>query len=573
MNCKKYLLIAIALFASTLAVIAQSDEIKRKYITPTRIIWQSDTNGAQLKNTESLLKSGIHQADLFGSGYCELENTESEKAGIILDFGKEIQGGIQIVTAGFPGKEPINVRLRFGESVSETMSDVGKDGATNDHAIRDFTTILPWMGKTDLGSTGFRFVRIDLLDNNRKLFIKEVSAISELRDIPYLGSFECDDDELNNIWQTGAYTVHLNMQEYLWDGVKRDRLVWVGDMHPEVMTINSVFGYNEVVPKSLDYIRDVTPSSQWMNGISSYSMWWVLIHYDWYMAQGDLEYLQNQKTYLSELLKNMCSKVDENGNEHLDGTRFLDWPSSNDPKTIDAGYQALLFKTLKAGTFLAERLNDKSTSKLCIQTLERMRKGEIKKSESKQGAALLSIAELLDAEKAGEIISKEKAKDFSTFYGYYMLEALAKAGNYSGAIEIIKEYWGGMLQLGATSFWEDFNIGWMENAGRIDEVPTEGKVDVHRKYGDYCYKGLRHSFCHGWASGPTAWLSSHVLGVKILEPGCEAVEINPHLGNLKWVKGTFPTPKGLIEIEHFKNENGEITTTVKAPEGIKIIKN
>ena len=52
------------------------------------------------------------------------------------------------------------------------------------------------------------------------------------------------------------------MQEYLWDGNKRDRLVWLGDMHPEVMTVNTVFGYNEVVPKSLDLIRDVTPLSR-----------------------------------------------------------------------------------------------------------------------------------------------------------------------------------------------------------------------------------------------------------------------------------------------------------------------
>jgi alpha-L-rhamnosidase len=41
----------------------------------------------------------------------------------------------------------------------------------------------------------------------------------------------------------GADTVHLCMQDYLWDGIKRDRLVWIGDMHPEVSTINAVFGF------------------------------------------------------------------------------------------------------------------------------------------------------------------------------------------------------------------------------------------------------------------------------------------------------------------------------------------
>lgn len=58
----------------------------------------------------------------------------------------------------------------------------------------------------------------------------------------------------------------------------------------------------------------------------------------------------------------------------------------------------------------------------------------------------------------------------------------------------------------------------MKNAGRIDELPNEGKAYVHCTYGGYCYKQLRHSFCHGWASGPTSWLTEYVLGVQVLIP-------------------------------------------------------
>lgn len=57
-------------------------------------------------------------------------------------------------------------------------------------------------------------MRIDLLDDSVELQLKEVRAISTFRDIPYKGSFRCNDERLNDIWQTGAYTVHLNMQEY-----------------------------------------------------------------------------------------------------------------------------------------------------------------------------------------------------------------------------------------------------------------------------------------------------------------------------------------------------------------------
>ena len=99
------------------------------------------------------------------------------------------------------------------------------------------------------------------------------------------------------------------------------------------------------------------------------------------------------------------------------------------------------------------------------------------------------------------------AQRMSTFYGYYVLQARAKAGDYQGCLDCIRQYWGAMLDLGATTFWEDFDLEWTANAARIDELVPPGKKDIHGDFGNYCYKGFRHSLCHGWASGPTAWLS------------------------------------------------------------------
>ncbi|KJF43499.1 alpha-L-rhamnosidase-related protein [Draconibacterium sediminis] len=549
------------------------DSRVRDYITPAAIVWKSDTTGEYIKNAENLLNSGNGQADLSKTNLCILKNSKEHHASIIFDFGKEIHGGLQIVTDMFPNKLGEKVHLRFGESLSETISEVIPEAgaATNEHAMRDFEITLPWLGKLDIGNTGFRFVRIDLLSNNAQLNLKEFNGIFIYRDIPYLGSFTCNDSLLNRIWQTGAYTVHLNMQEYLWDGIKRDRLVWVGDLHPEIKTINSVFGYNEVVPKSLDLIRDITPVEEWMNGITSYSMWWVIIHKDWYLNNGDLEYLKQQREYLLALLEKFASMVGEDGKEQLTGRRFLDWPSSPYPEAIDAGYHALLKMTLEAGVLLSFELEEDETAKLCQNKAALMEKVVPDHVDSKQAAALLALANSISEKEANAVIEKDGAQRFSTFYGYYMLLAMAKADNYSGALEIIKAYWGGMLQLGATTFWEDFNIEWMENAGRIDEMPKEGSVDVHATYGDYCYQGLRHSFCHGWASGPTAWLSEHVLGIKVLEPGCKKIAIEPNLGNLQWVEGTYPTPQGLIKVRHEKQANGKIISDLTVPAGIEVV--
>ena len=543
------------------------------YFPPTRIVWQEATGGSSIEGLENLLLQGNGQAELVRGKVAKIKTGADGQASFLLDFGRELQGGIQFVTGQSSQKE-IEVRVRFGESVSEAMCEITlENGATNDHAIRDLHLTLPWLGVAEIGNSGYRFARIDVESKNVQLLLKEVRATFGYRDIPYLGSFRSSNERLNKIWMTGAYTVHLNMQEYIWDGVKRDRLVWIGDLHPELMTVNTVFGYNEVIPKSLDLIRDTTPVPDWMNGISSYSIWWLLIHKDWYLYQGNLDYLKEQKKYMTTLLNHLMTKIDDKGKETLDGNRFLDWPSSPNVKGVDAGLQALMVMAMDAGEKMALAMDDKDLANRCKKASKRLLKYVPDHNLSKQGAALMALAGLMKAEEADkEVLSVGGAKNFSTFYGYYMLEAMAKAGNYQGAMDIISEYWGAMLDLGATTFWEDFNIDWTRNAARIDELVPEGKVDVHRTYGDYCYKGFRHSLCHGWASGPTAWLSRYVLGVQVLEPGCKKVKIEPHLGNLEWVEGMFPTPMGVIVIKHTKGANGKIVSDIQAPDGVEIIR-
>ncbi len=548
-------------------VLRYGGERVQVFLPPVRIVWQNDST--LMPGIEYLLRPGNGQADLSGRELCRL----SGGASFVLDFGKEIQGGIRLVSNASQGGKPSTVRIRFGESVSEAMSEINESsGATNDHAMRDFMLQVPQMGCVEAGNSGFRFVRIDLPAGGA-LELKEVQALFCYRDIPYRGSFRCSDKRLDSIWMTGAYTVHLNMQEYLWDGIKRDRLVWIGDMHPEVMTINTVFGYNDIVPKSLDLVRDITPLPSWMNGISSYSLWWLLIQRDWYRYQGDLTYLEEQREYLTGLLKHLFTRITPEGREQLDGMRFLDWPSSTNPAGIDAGLQALMVMAMEAGSELCRVLQDVPLSEQCESYATLLRKQVPSPNGSKQGAALMALAGLMDAEQADrEVLSVNGAHGFSTFYGYYMLCAMAEAGNYEGAMDIIRTYWGAMLDLGATTFWEDFNIDWLPNASRIDELVPAGKKDIHGDFGDYCYRKFRHSLAHGWASGPTSWLSRYVLGVEPMEAGCKKVRIIPHLGDLSWAEGHFPTPQGDIFIRHERREDGTIHSVIKAPRGVKVIR-
>jgi hypothetical protein len=497
-------------------------------------------------------------------------------ASVLLDYGKELYGGIEISAGIRSDKNPVKVRIRLGESVTEAMSDCndnshpGMSSATNDHSLRDYTLEIPWLGTVEIGNSGFRFVRIDLIDKGAELPIRSIRAIARFRDIPYLGSFHSSSERLNKIWETGAYTVHLNMQEYLWDGIKRDRLVWLGDVHPEVMTINNVFGDQEVVRKSLDFGRDTTPLPGWMNGMSSYSLWWIITHRDFYLYNGDLEYLREQQQYLTGLINQIKSKIDSTGKENLDGGRFLDWPTSENPEVIHSGLQALMLITMKAGKDIAEWLNDDELEKTCIESIRKLEKHTPSTHQNKQAAALLAIAGILSSEDASNILLKGGANNFATFYGYYMLEALALDGKYNEAMQIISDYWGAMLDLGATTFWENFNYDEKHNAVPIDQLPDESKFNIHSDGGDHCYIGLRASLCHGWASGPTSWLTRHVLGIQVIEPGSKVIRISPNLGDLDFAEGSFPTPLGIIKVKHVKQAGGKIESEIEAPEGVII---
>lgn len=546
----------------------EADIRSRRFLYPQRVVW---TRGS-VENSEALLQEREQQISLLASNPCIMKSKEGHKASVLLDYGVEIHGGIRLLAWQDSTRRGAKVRIRFGESVSEAMAELGgENNATNDHARRDLTVEVGMMSMNQIGETGFRFVRIDLEEENAELILKSICAVLVYKDVPYRGSFTCNDPLLNRIWDVGAYTVHLNMQEYVWDGIKRDRLVWIGDMHPEMMAIQTVFGADSSVEKSLDYIRKETPLPGWMNTMASYSMWYVIIVYDWYLRTGKKEFLEKQKDYLIGLQAQLSAHIDENGKDTVVDGRFLDWPSVGKPKQVDAGVQALHVMATRSLMKIFEVIGETEQAAKCQADLALLENCPQDYEDSKQAAALLVMAGLKDAAEVNEnLLSKGGAKGMSTFMGYYVLTAMAMAGNYEGALNCIRDYWGGMLSLGATTFWEDFDIAWLENASRIDELPEDGKVDVHATYGDHCYVGHRHSFCHGWAGGATPWLTENVLGIRVLEPGCRKIKIEPHLGDLEWAKGSYPTPYGDVVVSHVKKEDGSVESQVQVPEGVAL---
>ena len=567
----------LALLCASLSPATADAGIVRTAVAPSRIVWMSDTTGTNIQNPEILMSDFQGQVSVADNKCTVMRSDTRHQAAVLVDFGKELHGAIRISSGMRATTRPLRLRVRLGESVSEAMSDVtpthNPRNATNEHAMRDFEVQVPWLGSIEYGNSGFRFARIDLLDQDVDYLLRNIQAISIMIDDPMVGSFNCSDDRLNKIWQTGAYTVQLNMQDYLWDGIKRDRLVWLGDLHPEVVTVSNVWGNHDVVRRTLDFGKADTPLPGWMNGFSSYSMWWLLIHRDYYLHNGDLAYLKENRDYIYGLTKQLDECVDAKGEEKMTGVRFLDWPTSEKQDVIHDGLQALTYMTLKAVRQIAGWLKDDEMDKVAKNCLARMDKYNGKHTDASQAISLSLLAGTSNDTKSDcKKLITNGLSSFSPFYGYYAIEALAENGEIDTAMKMVSDYWGSMIDLGATTFWEHLNYSDTKKAARIDEIVPAGKYDIHADGGEYCYVGLRQSLCHGWAAGPTPWLQRYVLGVKPVEPGCKTVEVCPHLGDLSFVEGTVPTPYGPLKVEAHKDAKGKTVCTVNAPKGVKVVK-
>lgn len=569
-----------ALMASASAQDDAPDARTRTFVYPKRVVWNTPSRmsggkaASSTENIERLLdrKHGQVCETYFGRSVGTRLVNNGDRPGVVLDFGRELHGGIQIGMSPASDRIGKKLRIRFGESVAEAMSSVGDaKNATNDHALRDFELEVPSFGSIEVGNTGFRFVRLDLVTEGEVGF-EFVRAVSLMRPMARLGGFRSSDERLDRIFETAVRTVHLCCQEYLWDGIKRDRLVWVGDMHPETMAILNVFGDAQILADSLDYLASVTPPDKWMNTIATYTLWWIRNLAEWYRFTGDRQYLEKHADYLEKTFGHVLSGMTDAG-EWRAG-EFLDWPTKHNGKGQVAGTQGLALIAARETAFLADALGREDLADKARGMADRLSRLRPDPHGAKSAAALLALSGLrTPKEMYASTLGAGGHSGVSSFYGYYMIEAMSAAGEHQRALDTVRDYWGAMLDMGATSFWEDFNIAWTNNAFRVDEAPVPGKKDIHGDYGEFCYKGFRHSLCHGWSAGPASWCINHVLGIRPLDVGCKTVEVNPSLGDLDWAEGAMAMPGGkriLVRID--KRSDGSLDVKVNAPDGVKVIR-
>jgi alpha-L-rhamnosidase len=114
---------------------------------------------------------------------------------------------------------------------------------------------------------------------------------------------------------------------------------------------------------------------------------------------------------------------------------------------------------------------------------------------------------------------------------FYELAALCEINEKEKVLQFVRDYWGGMLNLGATTIWEAYD-------------PAQKGDEHYAMYG----RPFGKSLCHAWGANPVYLFGKYLLGVKPLSPGYRTYIVEPSLAGLQWIKGRVPTPHGNIEV-------------------------
>ena len=169
---------------------------------------------------------------------------------------------------------------------------------------------------------------------------------------------------------------------------------------------------------------------------------------------------------------------------------------------------------------------------------------------------------------------------------FYELEALCRLGQQADVIQAMRDYWGGMLREGATSFWEKYNPEYSTGLAPLPDgaSPRAPHLTMYgRPYGK--------SLCHAWGASPLYLIGRYYLGIEPIIPGYGATaaetstgnsdaaesdtpawKAQPQLADLEWMQGSVPTPFGPILLQ-MDRHHITLTTPAGIGSGILCISN
>ncbi len=496
-------------------------------------------------------------------------HTERRADGWFVDFGKETFGFLQL--NGISGKSEVTIYYGESKEEAEDWENCVLFDQETINSSKENSYTLPY-------SRAFRYVYI--VPETADFSIDSVSMYYEYLPVEYRGQFRSSDDLLNHIWDISLYTFHLNTREFFLDGIKRDRWVWSGDAYQSFLMNYYSFFDQEVAKRTLIALRGKDPVNSHINTILDYSLYWFISIYDYYIYTGDLKFVEDQYENMVSLMDFCLERRNEAG--MLEGKKedwvFIDWADIDNRGEVST-IQLLFYRSLEAISEISQLVGKSDQALYYQEQADKLKEPimDVFWSEDKGGFVHHRVDGKLgekvtkypnmfallygylnkdqaDKVKTNVLLNDDVQKIKTPYMRFFELASLCEIEEYDVVLEEIRDYWGGMLELGATTFWEEYD-------------PSQKGTEHYEMYDEKYGKSL----CHAWGASPIYILAKYFLGVRPVTAGYETFIVEPQLGGLDWIEGKVPIGAG--EVEVYMDEN---KIRVKASEGkgkLKFAKN
>jgi len=462
------------------------------------------------------------------------------------DAGRETLGWIFAQSAEPP-------TLFVGESLAELANE-------NPEHFEQTTKMDPVPGKPDLWRShvplAFRYFRFTAP-------VTGVRVESETPVLPLQARFS-GDARLTKMWETAAHTINLCMRTFLVDGIKRDRLPWSGDFAVSLLSDAATFREPEVIRRTFRVLDAGGPDASDVNTITDYSLWLVICH-DLYQREfADTAFLKASWPAIRRRTEALLARTDAKGflsdppkfaTRSVRSWTFIDW--TLDAHRSDVALNMIFYAALEAAARVAERpavgaAADAARWRARAKALKESIRARALDPETHlfrsrfDGAkpAILRYANIFAAvfgvaegrtelDAIGAALEGDALTPVGTPYvSCFEMLALAKCGRPAGYLAKQERIWGGMLDCGATSFWEAWD---------------DAKKTSDAKY-EFYKRPFGLSLCHAWGAGPAFLLPRLHVGLEPLADGYARFSVRP----MKEAAGTtyeMKFPKGALKIE------------------------
>ena len=450
---------------------------------------------------------------------------------VIVDMGEHMTGyfSLRVNHTGMPADAPIRLRITFAEVPAElnTPFDPYPGGLSRAWLQDETVTVMRLPATVRIERrVACRYVMIEVLAQSSFDFrVEDITleaVTSASGEAPALA--EGTDPMIRRIYDTGLKTLSECMQTVYEDGPKRDQRLWIGDLYLESLANACSFGNHALTRRCLYLLAALADEDGWLHATvyeypqpepqynqhtMDYSLLYGVALLEYLKATGDMTTARELWPVVARQIEIACTYLRDylyDMQKQPQWWLVFDWKDDLDRH---ASVQGLMIFAVERGWELAQMVGRERDVRDWPDLVKRMRRasrrafydadaGVVVSGPQRQVSYLSQVWMIL----SGTLSPKEGARAMTAVlndptacrpgspYAYhYVIEALIACGMRDEAREQLLEYWGGMVERGADTFWEVYD-------------PMD---DCKSPYGFYPV----NSYCHAWSCTPVYFINTY----------------------------------------------------------------